>query len=644
MYGASPNPNGLVPRDRTPVAVTVDNLIRRRLRIGDPNSAAEVADGLRKLFAGDARALDLEAKGLPFLPPTVIPPSTRPFDGGPSGADLQQAVDDVDRDLRALTTNSQLKDIEPELSGWGQAIRAIIADGTAAAPLALDPRARDRAFAARRQLGDYARMARLVGAMTQTLNGPYRRLAQSLDESAAVIVVIAGEAISAMGMGGGQFLLAAPASELQARRDAVLMALRTLAGTTQVAYGNAEWPWGLHGLREILVQIERSGHLDLRSLLDENVLARLMDDLIDRAATNNSRGLRALGATADVALQRLYRLLHIVDNRIDPQAPAVATLFKAIQLFLDAFASSRSGYRLPTIARSPLLLNGLRGLAGADEPTDRLLKLIHARGQLAELLDCYLGCGCCGDEVLCQILLDKLLYDTDRAIDLYTLGSDPAGRGEPEWRAAAYGVLIEEFETSYVSRCLSGLLPTTTATIASNLLPFRPQPPSPKQDEEEPPKPCLDFGRTCNVVEASATCSPRVQELRDVIEEIQQLLIEGKIDDNGMLPVTVFAASQAEADGFIAVMRDELCLQRLADRRWASLVATMAPGCVPTTRVLDEIDRLVRCSIRRLHDQTALSEGTDCTDCPEPDLLIPPTVETSFAGFVHQQPSEGGKG
>ena len=47
--------------------------------------------------------------------------------------------------------------------------------------------------------------------------------------------------------------------------------------------------------------------------------------------------------------------------------------------------------------------------------------------------------------MICQILLDKILYDTDRAIDLYTLGSDPDGAGEPEWRAAAFAALIIQF-------------------------------------------------------------------------------------------------------------------------------------------------------------------------------------------------------
>src|SRR6202023_679676 len=114
-----------------------------------------------------------------------------------------------------------LKDIETELQGWGQAIRGIIADGTAAARLALDPRARDRVFAARRQLGDYARLARFVGALTPTLSPSYRSLAQSLDEGSALTMVLAGEALASAGLGSGRFLLSVPASELQARRDSV---------------------------------------------------------------------------------------------------------------------------------------------------------------------------------------------------------------------------------------------------------------------------------------------------------------------------------------------------------------------------------------------------------------------------------------
>ena len=39
-------------------------------------------------------------------------------------------------------------------------------------------------------------------------------------------------------------------------------------------------------------------------------------------------------------------------------------------------------------------------------------------------------------------------------------------------------------------------------------------------------------------------------------------------------------------------MVEELCLQRLADRRWESLIATMAPSCVGVETVLSRIETL----------------------------------------------------
>lgn len=392
-----------LPRDRSPTAITVDNFIRRRLRISDPRNAREVADGLQRLFPADRQALEREASGLPLVRVPMV--TAAPAAPSPSSSELEQATDDVERDLKSLITNSQLKDIDAELEGWGQAIRAIIADGTAAARFALDPRSRDRAFAARRQLGDYARMARLVGALTPNLSPLYRRLAQSLDEVAALILVLIGESLAAVGMNGGRFLLSAPASELQARRDAALAALRNLNGSIQDAYGPADWPYGLHGLRETLTRLEASGHADLRALLDENTLARLMDDLLDRASVTNARGLRALGATAQVAVQRLQRLIHLINLEVDPETPPLAAFLKALQLFIDAFQGSTSGYRLLFIARPPAVFYGLYGIGGPDVATQRLINVIVERGRLAELLDCYLGCECCEEEVICQVLL-----------------------------------------------------------------------------------------------------------------------------------------------------------------------------------------------------------------------------------------------
>ena len=73
-----PDPtNGLGSLDRTPTAVKVDNMIRQKLRIGDPRDPAAIADGLRRMFPKDARAQDLEALGLPTLPQRFGTTTTR---------------------------------------------------------------------------------------------------------------------------------------------------------------------------------------------------------------------------------------------------------------------------------------------------------------------------------------------------------------------------------------------------------------------------------------------------------------------------------------------------------------------------------------------------------------------------------------
>jgi hypothetical protein len=48
-------------RDRSPIVVQLDNLIRRQLRISDPGSPTEVAQGLRRLYREDDAALEQEA-------------------------------------------------------------------------------------------------------------------------------------------------------------------------------------------------------------------------------------------------------------------------------------------------------------------------------------------------------------------------------------------------------------------------------------------------------------------------------------------------------------------------------------------------------------------------------------------------------
>ena len=200
FYSGGASSSGMTPPDGSAQRLAIDNIIRRELRVGDANDPMQVAQALLARYKDTprAQAISQEAKGLPFLQSAAMPFMV-PQAPTSSDAELQQAKDDVDRDLHELTTNSLLKDVTPEIQGWAQAVRSAIQEGTTAARFALDPRQRDKAFAIRRQLGDYARMVRLVGALTPTLNSSYRAFAQSLDEVASVLLVLMGEALANVG-------------------------------------------------------------------------------------------------------------------------------------------------------------------------------------------------------------------------------------------------------------------------------------------------------------------------------------------------------------------------------------------------------------------------------------------------------------
>ena len=573
-FAAARNRSEVTDRGRGEAAQIADNIIRQRLRIGDPNDPSEVARGLRRLFPDEARLLDAEAAGLP-LPADASAPATRPVESMATSAEMERADRAVDRDLRALAADHRLGDVTEELFGWGQSIRAILYEGRSAAALALDPRARDRLFGARRQLNEYSRLVRMVGALSPANGSSYRRLGSSLDEASSLLLVLASETLAGQSLGGLRFLPSVAASDLQARRDAVLAGLRAIFGCSGAAVACDSFPWSMDGLREFLRRIEGSGHLDLRALLEEGTLGRALDSLVELAARNDGPGLRALGATADLATQRLHRLLAIGDKV--PAAPALSHFLKALQLFLDTFTSSEAGYRLLYVGRPAIAQRGRLGFGQLDPATERLMTLVGQRARLAGFADCLLACDCEPEDILRQVRLDKFLFDMDRAIDLYTLGHDQLGDGEAEWRAAAYGVLI----------------------LAN-----------------------------ANVVAAgkgAAAGTPLAQRpLGKLLIEIGRTLLFGKCD---------FAAGRMlGTQDRIEAMKDELCQQSLSDARLGSVVRTMAPGCLPAEQVLGVLERMVAEALAVIGQAAAIAlRGAVAADCPVPKVELPPVPPRSQA-------------
>ena len=684
FYSGGTSSSGMTPPDGSTQRLAIDNIIRRELRVGDANDPMQVAQALLARYKDTprAQAISQEAKGLPFLQSVQLP-SMVPQAATSSDAELQQAKDDVDRDLHELTTNALLKDVTPELQGWAQGVRSAIQEGTMAARFALDPRQRDKAFAVRRQVGDYARMARLVGALTPTLSLNYRKFAQSLDEVAAVILVTMGESLANVGINGGRFLLQAPYSELQARRDAAIYALRNLIGATQEAYAPNEWPRGLDAYRRLFDLLEKQGQGDLRALLVEQELARTMDELIQRAAHGRAEGLRALGSTAQLDLQRFRRMVIIAQRVVKPESPPLTSFLEALQLFADAFESS-GGFRLTRIARPPILFYGLYGTTTFEAADQRLLELIIQRGLLADQLDCFLQCGCTAENITCQIVLDKILYDVDRAIDLYALGQNDFG--EPERRAAAYSFVIEYFtENSELvhptvvpaGTQLSGkcFLPVELASISDTVPPVlvggilstiieilrRPGLNTRDPDVDTVVDELFKFGQRIleglnalfTINNCGATTSPICNELGLLIEALDTS--QSAIDDHiGVLAAYYSAAQQGRlllsanikalpaeiavpteppsVSAFLGILQQELCIQADMEERWRNLVKSMAPNCFGIDKALDAVEKVIEGAIDLVSGE----------ECPIFQPSIPPHLETALDAIANDVDSLGG--
>jgi hypothetical protein len=555
-------PQRAVPIANSPQRLALDNLLRRELKVSDPNDAKEVAQALLNRYKDTpkAQAISREALGLPFL----TTPTAAPVMQGTSSSDTEmlQAVNDVERDLQELTTNSILKDITPELQGWAMAIRSAIQEGMNAARFAIDTRQRDKTFGIRRTLGDYARVARLIGAMTPVVSLNYRKLAQSLDEVAAVLLVMMGEAISSIGFNSGRYLLQVAYSDLQARRDAVIFALRNLTGSTQEAYGPDDWQRGLNAYRQLYKYLEEFAQGDLRSLLSENELSRIMDSLLQRAGQGSAEGLRQLGATFQVDIERLRRLVIIGNKAVKPQSPPFVAFLDALQLFIDALQPS-GGSRLIRIARPPILFYGLYGQAiSSKDAAQNLLQIVIQRGQLADQLDRFAQSGIDPETVKLQILLDKTLYGIDRAIDLYAAGTTD-GYGQPEYRAAAYSYLIDTF--------------------------FDVPPPT---DAE--PQRFAALRKLVAVFSDEEIDNPNLRDVKKRLSKLNNLLFK-PLDD----------LTDIDED-IQQLIQQELFIANDTERGWQKLVEAMAPGAVPYNRVFGErgvMSQLLEAAIVKAGDQ-----------------------------------------
>lgn len=430
--------------NRTQRAIAVDNFLRKALRVNDPRDPAQIAKALRDRYPEEADRERREREGLPYS--TIRDPQERlPATAPLSSAEIETARTNLDRDIQSLITGAALKDISVELGGWGRSARKTAADGLAAARLAIDANSHDSALSARRTLNDYARLARYLGVVLDGDCDALRDFAQSCDVLASLILVGIGDGLAVGGVTRSTSLVRVAAGELQARRSAVISALRVLNGSHEFSIGQEDYPRGLVGYQALVQALEIGGQADLRALLEETALGQAMDELTDLTHGANVANLRELSTTSSILVHRFTRLVRYAETVARPvpndsatESPPLLGFAAALQLFVDAFALV-GAHRLLYLSRPPILAYGLYDNA-ADAVSQRLVALTAARGMLAEAVDCVACCGCSAEDLRTTALFDLVVSLTDRAIDLLAVGTNVNGVGGSERRAVATGV------------------------------------------------------------------------------------------------------------------------------------------------------------------------------------------------------------
>lgn len=197
------------------------------------------------------------------------------------------------------------------------------------------------------------------------------------------------------------------------------------------------------------------------------------------------------------------------------------------------------------------------------------------------------------------MVFDKLLYDTDRAIDLYLQSQDRQGNGPPEQRAAAFGVLIwliTDNTLKVASRPTGDRLNKTLDGLRRNCF---------VQDGEEPDPLDPHLG----------------------LSELARLLLKPLPEKLPLDSPDVVCSER------IRRMRNELCMQRRTEERWFRLAEIMTPVCINVAGIGRMVDDLLAAGLYAL--------GSYNMACSEIDDDIPPDLATSLADLAYERPSDG---
>jgi hypothetical protein len=366
----------------------LDELLRRKLKVGNPTDVGEMLRALQARYPEKAAANAAEFLGFsPTTNPLALAPSSA-VQAAPrtiGSAEYDTVLAQMKSDFSAVVDAPSERDIGVELSGWRDYLMKEYADGSAAAGFAQDAAQRERAQLAIRRLNEFAWLARLVGIAMGEQYWDFRRLATSLDNAADIVRIRIGEALYDVGLSFNGLILQVSATDLRLRGSATVDALSGLLSGDEPIFD--DWGERIRAYNDFYNELDP----ELKVYARPDGLKESIDNLVNAFANGVSAttadSLRQLAATAPVEVGRLRRILAVA-MRVQRQQPssALSIFVQSLSLFIDAFKSSRAGVLYVDLAMpSPL---GARKLPPVDLSARMALRqLIDQRAFYAQVLE-----------------------------------------------------------------------------------------------------------------------------------------------------------------------------------------------------------------------------------------------------------------
>jgi hypothetical protein len=251
------------------------------------------------------------------------------------------------------------------------------------------------------------------------------------------------------------------------------------------------------------------------------------------------------------------------DGHFDRSPPLEAYL-QALELFAETFKPA-GGLRLLRIARPAILLYGLYNVSQLEDDY-ALFELISVRGTLATIFDGLFPSNAARG-VQPQVLLDMLLLELDRGIDLLALGASAKVTGPKEWRAYAFWAIV-----SVIRNVVGGVY-------------YNPNQPKPQLPQ--PGSPFEQFGNKHKWFQNDLT-----QIAKDYVAATQLVPgLHGTFHRYSNIQLTTVPAVLNEKE--IKSMSEELRVQLSLEDRWENLVRTIAPEAGDQAKIFEVLKLVI---------------------------------------------------